>query len=117
MQAHHVVIQVANALVALVTVLTGEWLLAGVHQEVGVEVATSEEGLRAAIALEGPLHVGVVGAHMGAEVGLGGPALRAALALEYARLGFAGVGAQVGQQLRAQDEAAVAVLAAERTLR
>jgi len=116
-QAHHVVVQVANALIALVAVLAGEWLLPGVHEQVGVQVTPREERLGAPVTLEGPLHVGVVRAHVGAQVRLGGPVLRAALALKDSRLGLAGVGAQVGQQLGAQDEPPFAVLACEGSLR
>lgn len=54
---------------------------------------------------------------MGSEVRLGGPAFGAARAGEDARLGLAGVGAQVGHQLGAQHEAPLAVLAAEGALR
>lgn len=60
MLPHHVVVQVAHALVALAAVVADERLLAGVHQQVGVQVSPREEGLRAAVALEGPLHVRVM---------------------------------------------------------
>lgn len=111
MLAHHVVVQVTHALVPLVAVVAPERLLPGVHQEVGGEVAAGEEGLGAAVALEGPVLGGVVASHVGAQVGLGGPALGAPRAGEDARLGLASVSAQVGHQLGAEHEAPVAVRA------
>lgn len=117
MLAHHVIVQVTHALVSLVAVLAPERLLPGVNQKVGGEVATGEEGLRACVALEGPVLGGVVASHVGAQVGLGGPELCAPRAGEDARLGLASVGAQVGHQLGAEHEASVAVRAANRPIR